>query len=531
MIQNPVFRNQKSERAVRWARHLPLMMLLLVIGLLIFLGHAYAQTPPIPGASSSCSGYPGVANRVAGCILESIHKSALVFFYQFYPYIANAIAAVTILGVVFYGILVSFSMVQSINRDTVMLLIKIGAVSFFTQSADVMYSYVYSAMNAASVAVVKVVPASGNADGSKDFSNIVCLKNMHSASQAAGKPVAGPWVAIDCMLDTVIGIKTQSNSVSTAPNANLVVNPQLSSTNNTVSRGLLYFFFVNLGSSIVGMILGIIGLLFLWSLITLTIRTLLTFIMGYMAVTFLIIISPLIIPMVLLPGEAPKTYFEKWYKLLIGFSMQPVLMVLFISMFVCAVDLAMFSSDYSIVYRIAGEASRQPGFDINRYLTTTVNAVNKKPITLYQAKVGTNHPGVAKAVGNALVNATAEQKQCGAAVLMTGGTQHPSCKNVAPVQFMLDALDWQKLADARNPPVVMEGGATTTGQALLREVLAASIFCAVILFVMNRFAAIVPNIVTDLTGESIGPAKNNLANHATGSIEQGLGKLISRIKA
>lgn len=511
MSQDSGFRTQDSApRASRWMRYAPLMLMLLVVGTLLFVGHADAQVPAgAPAATgpgpTNCSGYVGVANRIAGCVLETVDKSVRIFFVQFYPYVANTIAAATIFGIIIYGIMISFGAIENPSRDTVMLLIKVGAVSFFTQSADFMYETIYTAMNATGEAVIKVVPASGNIDGEADFNQVTCLKNMLSASRDKGKPVVGPWLAIDCMIDTVIGIKMPDAS---GPSAAQASNPQLSSSRGTVSRGLLYFFFANITSSVVGLILGLVGMLFLWSLITLTIKTLFTYLMSYIAVATLIIISPLIIPLVLFPGEI-KSYFEKWYKLVLGFAMQPILLLVFISLFISAVDLAMFSGNYSLIYRIAGDESRKPGFDINEYLTSN-GAINKQPIKILEAKIGQVSPPVVQGAQAALIPRTAEQKQCGAAVLMTGGVQHPSCSSVAPVQFFRDAVDWEKLASIRSPAVVMDGGSTTIGQQLLREVLAASIFCAVILFVMNRIAGIVPYIVTDLTGESVSPTKNNL---------------------
>lgn len=478
-----------------------LSKLAMVLGLAMAPLSAFAQTGTASGsgtpAVSSCDAYVGLSNKVAGCILASLDHATSYFFSSFYPYVSEAIAAVMLLGIILYGVMIAFSMVENIGRDTVMLVVKIALVTYCTTNVDTLYYTATDMMNAGAQAVIQAVPTSGDADGTKTFTNITCLKNMTNASITNGVPPTGPWLAIDCMLDTVIGIKVPSADGSTDTS---FTNQNLNPNRNGLSRGLLYIFTSGLKTSIVGVILGVIGLLFLYSLIRLTIKVLLVFISGYLAVAFLMIISPLFIPLVLLPGEAPKQYFDKWVKLLIGFGMQPVMMVAFITLFISAMDLAMFSSDYSVAYRIAGDASRQSGFDLNQYIADH-SAIVKKPINLYDEKNGKINPPVQQVIDNSVIPESAESK-CGQAAFLTGGTDDPACKNQKPVQFYRDALDWEALATARSPAVQMEDGATTVGQQLSREVIAASIYCAVLLFVLNKFAAAVPHLVSNLVGSN-----------------------------
>jgi len=483
-----------------------LTMLLVAVGLILLADNSFAQTATNTAQTnsatgvSSCSGYAGVTNRIASCVLDALDGATNLFFYQFYPYVSRAIVAVMTLGVILYGIMIGFSMVENLGRDTIMLVVKISLVAYCTTNTDVLYNTMISMMNAGGAAVIQAVPASGNADGTADFANITCMNNLRSVSADNGKPAMGAWLAIDCMLDTVIGIRVPNADGSTTET---VTNQTLSTDRTGLSRGLLNFFWGGLTKSIMGTMLGVLGLMFMWSLILLSMRTLFTFLSGYMAVAFLLIISPIFIPLVLIPGQgdgAARSYFDKWTKLLIGAALQPVLMMVFVTLFIASVDLTMFSGDYSVIYRIAGDASRAQGFDINSYIDSH-NAMVKRAYVPVLATTGGawTDQVVHTASGLYAQNSTTN---CAGASALSGGTDDPNCKNVQPIQIYRDSIDWQALADARSPAVVMEGGATTTGQEISREVFAATIFAAVMLFVMNKFASLVPALVAQVTGSS-----------------------------
>ena len=483
-------------------------MLLAAFVLLLCTDSALAAQQQQP---SNCSQYVGLTNHIAGCILNSVDHAAHQFYAQFFPYVSRAVLAVTLLGVILYGVMIAAGMIENVGRDTIIFFIKVAAVSFFVQNSDYMYTTVYGIMNDTATEVVSMVPTNSSADGTVNFDQLTCLGNMTSASVQSGKAPTGPWLAIDCLIDTVIGIKV--------PNANGQTNSDASATNKKislqrsgVSRGLIYFFSSCLTSSTVGMIIGAIGFLFLWSLIALTIKTLLAYISGFLGVTFLIIISPLFIPLVLLPGEVPKQYFGKWLELVIGLALQPILMLIFIILFISAVDLAMFSGDYSIMYRIAGDATRKQGFDINQYIADHNGVDPAKPIKLFETKTGALSPELSENKAMSLVNGLFESK-CGQEALgvTLSADDKKACAQTAPVQAYRRSLDWEKLASARSPAVQMEDGAATNGQQLSREVLSSSIFCAVILLVLNRVASVVPAMINDLVG-GYGQTPNLYAN-------------------
>jgi hypothetical protein len=260
-----------------------------------------------------------------------------------------------------------------------------------------------------------------------------------------------------------------------------------------------------------------------------------TYIAGYIGIAFMIIISPLMIPLVLF--QRTKEYFDKWVKLLISFSMQPVLMLLFISLTITAVDLALVSGDYSVMYRIAGDASRQSSFNINSYLTEK-GAISKEAKLLFFSKTTTNTPkdeNISQA--NSIISNLSTSSDCLEEVASTQSGEGKKCAGNTATQMFRDSINWKKLAEARSPAVVPEADAKPE-QQIAREVLAAAIFLGVVVFVMNRLMAVVPHVILDLVGDfGQTPSMNrvateqwnNAANQASGGLSSSIGQSLKSL--
>jgi hypothetical protein len=241
-------------------------------------------------------------------------------------------------------------------------------------------------------------------------------------------------------------------------------------------------------TSVIGVIFAIIGFIYIWGLLFMIARALFTYLGCYIALTLVMIIGPLFIPLVLF--RVTKDYFEKWVKLVIGFSLQPIFLLIFIMMTIVAVDLAMFSGNYSLMYRIAGEATRSSNFNLNKYLEDKGVTV-KDPVVLANIKAD----NVADCATTEVVTKVAGSLKMADEAARTT----KPCKTY-PYQVMREAVDWEKLANVRNPPVTVSG-TTKPGQQILNEIIAAAFFAGIVVFVMSRLLGIVPLIITDMLGE------------------------------
>ena len=495
----------------QWVRGM-MVAALLALAVCLTAPAAQAQTNTTSSNTTSttsysgCSAYPGVTNRIVLCVRTSLDAAAQTYFTQFYPIVADIIGGTITLSVAIFGVMLAIGAVERLGRDTFLLLIKLALVGFFTMNSQLIYSYIMTGMDSATQMVISAAPTTGQADDTKQFNGLTCMQAMAQASSSNNVPL-GPWAAMDCLIDTVIGIKMPVNTsagIATQPVGNWY-NQQLSGQG--LQRGMIYFFFSGISTSIAGLLLGILGFIFIWGLILVIIKALLTYLMGYMGIALLVIIGPLMIPLCLF--RETKQYFDKWVQLLITFAMQPVLMMLFVILTIAAVDLSLYSGDYSVMYRLAGDQSRNSGFQIGNYLQ---QAITTKPANLAMAKTNQDLMNTVATVGNAIVNLGTSQCDQG------NNTTDTTCKQEMPIRIWHNSIDWDKLASLRSPAVVPDSGATP-GRQLLNEVMSATLLCGIVIFTMSKLMSVIPAMLSDLIG-NLGMTPN-LKSLATKGWNQG----------
>ncbi len=475
-------------------------MLAAVTGwLLVDPSLAFAQSAPGASPVAQCSDYAGLTSRIVTCIRDTLTNVTGDYFDGFYRIVQMAIAGFMTAGVAIYGTLAAMGMLEKIGRDTVVLAVKLSMVTFFITNTNYVYNEAISAMDGLAAAVVQYTPESNSSVLGAQRAQ--CVEQMKSASDEAGVPYSPVWLGMDCLLDSVVGIKvaTTWSNQNIQNSASEWYNTKLEGTG--MGRSLIFLFFSGLQTSVVGIIFAVIGFIFLYSLVFMIGKAMFTYLAGYIGIAFMMIFAPIFIPLVLF--RKTKEYFDKWLKLTISFALQPVLILVFVIFSMAAVDLAAFSGDYSLMYRVAGEASRQPNFNLNKYLTDA-GAISKKSSEAYQNKVGVGDQSTVIQNGEKIKELLQglPRSEC----LKRAQNLDPETKKICEqnwsVSFWHDSIDWKKLAEARNPPVVLSGDATRPEQQISREVLASSILCAIVVFVMLNLLKVVPLIVNDLLGDS-----------------------------
>lgn len=499
-------------------------LLAVTLSTVIHVPEAMAASYQLP---STCDDHVGLTNHIAGCVRDVLDNATASFFSPstgFYSLVSKAIAGALSLAVILFGGLAAFGMVEKAGRDSMMLLIKIAAVGYFVTNTQYIYDNVLSMMDKTAESVVNFVPATGPADNAgTNLEQITCLKNMHDAQQSSNPQLSnsGPWLAMDCMLDSVFGIKVDpKNPVPTnALSQAKAYNEKLKDDDKGLSRGLLYFFFSSYNSSVMGVILAIIGFIFLWGLLSMIVKALFIYLAGYLGVAIVSMVGPLFIPMVLF--QSTRQYFDKWVKLLISFAMQPVIILAFIVMTITAVDLATFSGNYSVMYRLAGEESRKSDFSLNTYLTCAraknnpatclqstqgmdpndiVRLISKKSFDIAKVKGDTKDSVETQNTAGGLISGLEESK-CTKALMDQDQQLKEKCEQTYSIKMWKENVDWKLAADVRNPAVTLDTGVQDKGEQLSKEVMAAIIFAAIVVFVMNGLLQIIPVVSYDLFGD------------------------------
>jgi hypothetical protein len=485
-----------------------------------FMPEAFAQTttPATTTPVSTCSQYAGVTNRVVMCVRESLDSVAEKFFDGFYPLVRQAITGFLTLGVIIYGIMAAYGMLEKISRDLFMLAIKLSMITFFVVNVNLMYDALIGMMDEMATVVVAYTPGNGTVNDGSGEQEVTCLTRMVEASADADAGYSAPWLGMDCLIDSVIGIHIPTS----ASNITLSSGMGKEYWNNNLegkgmSRGLISVFFSSMSTSIIGIIIAIIGFIFIYSLMFLIAKALFSYIMGYIGIVFMMIFAPLFIPLALF--RKTKEYFDKWLKLTVSFALQPVLILLFVTFSITAVDLAVFSGDYSIMYRLAGDASRQQGFSLPKYLHDN-GIINKNSMTLAQIRTPGATPDEFTIEKGTYLNNDVNI-DCSKKAMENSAARAEFCKQFYAIKMWKDQIDWDKAAQLRQPAVTVDSSATTTttstpatssaignassaeGKQLIRELITATIFATIVVFVMNGLLNIVPVIANGLIGEEM----------------------------
>ena len=539
-----------------------MVMLVLLVGSVLVWRAPEALADGGGTITNQCDKYAGLTNRISSCIRDSLEKATGAYFNPttgFYHYVSRAIGALITISISIYGVMASMGMIEKVGRDTIMLLLKIALIGYFSTNADMMYRTLVVAMDYTAAEVVKFTPSSGSATGysggskqsDTNFSQMVCMQNMKEAQAKAGGggstqtiydsngnkvmtvgtvggAVVGPWMGMDCLLDSVIGIKDASTGGPKGTADSNWLNTTLDPNKTGLSRGMLMVFFSGMQTSIVGVILGIVGFVFIWGLVMLILKALFVYIAGYLGIALLMILAPLFIPLALF--QATKSYFDKWIRLLIGFTLQPVIVLVFISFSIAAIDLATFSGHYSIVYAMAGNASRVKGFNLNDYMEKNDVFVQKKK-EIVQNKTAAGGTDSTATVGKVELNGALTgvvSSKCSDDNINNDKKLKPLCESYSAITEKVNTIDWDKLAAARakqGPEVQKAAGVTSPGQQICNEIMASAIFCGIVVFVMNGLFKVVPAIAQDLLGDYQQSPDIFKFHDGKGSTLPGMGKI------
>lgn len=570
------------------------VMAMLALGMLAAAGDALAQnaTPPSPPTSTAtntagCSEYVGLSNRIVMCLRDTIDRAAGIYFGEdstgdgrpdggFFRLISRAITGFFTLTVIIYGILAAYGMLEKPGRDVMLLMVKLSIVMGFVTQSDWLFDTSLSVMDASAAAVVQFTPDSGEVVDGFGAERLTCIKNMKEAAnqRLQGRRGDSPnysaaWLGMDCIIDTVIGIKVTPEAYgedsingksATKGLQELTVNRQADSESPGMARGLINFFFSSMQSSVMGILLAVIGFVFIYSMVWMVLKGLFVYLAGYIGIAFMMIFAPLFIPLVLF--RATSEYFKKWLRLTIAFALQPVIILAFVTFSVSAIDYAMFSGDYSVMYRIAGNASRAQGFNLNQYMDDN-KLVLRQPTVVAGVKTGTETPRLNKNTANGAIEhvkglfGKAQTSDCGKDLETLNLQTDPkeierirsSCGSYA-LQWWRNDIDWKAMALARKPPVVpaervkdttdAQGvitnrgdGADVTdddlrGRAIAREVFSAVLFAAVVVLCINGLMTIVPAMVNDLVGDAF-QSPNLFAEVSRQGGQTGGGGIASRL--
>ncbi len=467
-----------------------------------------------------CDCYPGLANRLVGCIRQTLHNASSRYFDPdtgIHASVARGIAGLITLGVVIYGIMIVSGMVEKLGRDTFILLIKIALITYFVINTQMLYNLFIYMIDALATDMLNFSSTDLFGDCMRKFSI---------------------WERMDCMVDTVIGIQISSITAPGFQGFNHKFGGEM------MQRGLIGTFFHLMKSSSFGFVIGLMGFLYIYALLFFLVRVLLAFLMAFLALTLIMMIGPIFIPLVMF--RATKQYFDKWVGLIISSCLQPIVLVAFITFAVAGLDLVMFSGPTSVIRVIAGNAATQQGFNISAYVAPFLQ---KDAAALWASKGEDSQDDFKQAQGvirgfidvtktdckeQAIGNITTRMRP--GAVMgappLEGLENLANCARTKVNQFTFKSVDVPLLAARRAPPVdsamaqqylqarqareslaaqgkpanpQVEQQFNQASQVLekkmTQELFVSSVVALMMMFLMFALMRVVPVIANDLTGE------------------------------
>jgi hypothetical protein len=158
------------------------------------------------------------------------------------------------------------------------------------------------------------------------------FSNNWNCPDVIDPPDLAVWDNVDCLIETLVGG---------------IFSPF------TLTGGVIGFLVSCLLSNAAGIFIALMGGYLIMQLLFAIARSLYIFISAYIAVSIMVMLSPIFVPLILF--RATFSYFEKWLKMTISFMLQPVILFAYLAMLIIAVDYVVFTGPLSLYRAIITE--------------------------------------------------------------------------------------------------------------------------------------------------------------------------------
>ncbi len=316
---------------LRVCTHLSLMFVAMT-GVLLAAPDAYAAGAAL---DPFCDAGDGLVLRIVTCMEDIVREAAYTFIFDIYPPMEMAIYAFLTLTIVFFGVTMLMGAIEKPGRDSMIYLLKFASVIYFTANMwEVLYWFVGE-------------PGQTGADAGA-LGQLVDIVTQFTLFDFA-TPLRCPagelvWARVDCMLDVIVGVNTA----------------------NSLSDGMLAFFFHNFFVGSVGVVIALLGIWMLFAFVIGMLTAIHTYIMAFILVCFLVIIGILFMPLVMFKGT--YDYFQRWTRMTVANMIIPMVLFAYMNVMLSAMDIVLYSGEHSVFRTFAGDAVDDDGFNIHSYM-------------------------------------------------------------------------------------------------------------------------------------------------------------------
>jgi hypothetical protein len=228
-----------------------------------------------------------------------------------------------IIAVAYYGFKLLIGDVQRIKADTIILSLKCAFIMYFMDNAEVVYLDMVGLLQQFS----GIVAQSATQLHLSGFCNAI-VNPPSGADNSAWQD--NLWQRWDCIFGYILGLGGGSLAIY-----------------SMVSFLLLMTF--TMGT---GILIAVIGIYLIMTLLTAVFRFVHVYFMAMLSLSFLFCLGYMFVPLILFRNTIE--YFRKWLMLVFGFVITPVLMFGFMGIMLVAIDVALFTGQYSVWCTIGG---------------------------------------------------------------------------------------------------------------------------------------------------------------------------------
>ena len=257
-----------------------------------------------------CTWTIGITAQVVNCVQQAIISATQRYLQAFSTAIFGSVVAFVTLVVTFFGVQMLFGL-SEVTKKAPALLLKIGAVFLFANNLGGFANVVFDIMDEAQVVITNNIPTG----------SFACDIGLAIAGMFTNDVI---WMRMDCLLGRMLGI----------------------SGDMLFYNGVLALLATTVFSGVIGVMVFFAGLSAIMSMGFFVLNAVTTYLISYLMVAFLIIISPLLIPLLLL--GATMNMFTMWLRSMLSAMAQPAMMFAFMAITLPMLDNIIIVDSHSI---------------------------------------------------------------------------------------------------------------------------------------------------------------------------------------
>jgi type IV secretory pathway VirB6-like protein len=362
---------RESEKTMRIFLKIFLPLVLLVVAeTSVAQGSVPIYNIASPNSYNVCKDIPGLVNRLVNCVtvlIDGVETGYLNYMFSYFVDVGNT---ALILYIIFFGYKLTLNGAKGLMSDVAIVIITASAIFYFNNAGTV-NNYLQNIRDGQKYMIDAATRSMASTE------TISCYKSAQT------QEIYTVWQRADCIIAYVFGIHriTVSTEDPTKPpqpsdyqwmadnlsesfglmdangttngfsdlNAATASNP--ANPSNMVKKSetvnFMAFFGMIAGlffSSQFGLLIAVTGIAVVVLMCMAFMQAALAYLASYIAVLVLAIIAPIMIPMFLF--KQTKQMFEIWAKAIIGYSLNPVILMAYMSFAVHVLDFVIDNQEF-----------------------------------------------------------------------------------------------------------------------------------------------------------------------------------------